>query len=590
MLYRQKRQQRTRVAQIVAVWLIGLVCLGTLVIGQVDPPTPEAKVLAQALPTASEAASAAPTAAVEAPDVTGQAIQTITFKKDMTITDALRFLAMKYQKNIVPTSRVEGMVTVTNLYDVTFEEALQAVIGTNKFEVQGNFIMVYTPDEYEQIKADKRRMEYRYFTLYYLTAKEAEKMVSAILSADGSVATSSPAQTGVPTGTSITEQKQGDNMAFQDTIVVRDYPEKLAEIEELLMRLDVRPQQVLVEATILSAKLTEDFEMGIDLNMAAGVSISGDFLTDAEGWEQTGRRGTPLEVSGFATSTSGLKVGVTAGDISLFITALETITDVTVLANPKILAINKQLGQVYIGKKIGYREGDVETAGGGVQQGAVKFLETGTKLSFRPYIGNDGYVRMDIYPKDSTGELNASQVPDETSAELLTNIIVKSGETIVIGGLFRDKISNTRNQVPLLGDIPVIGEAFKKTDDVTNRDEVIILLTPHIIDDPQELNSEARADDIARKRYGAWQRLNWLTVTRLAEDSYARAVASFSKGDSHAALKELNWALHLRPTYLEAIRLRERIVQYRGGAGDDIIERIMIKAIEKEDQDKWMRL
>ncbi len=582
MLYRQKRHKRTRVAQIVAVWLIGLACVGSLVVGQVDPQPAEARVLTPAAPAELDAAPAA-----ESPDVAGQAIQTITFKKDMTISDALRFLAMKYQKNIVPTSRVEGMVTVTNLYDVTFEEALQAVIGTNKFEQQGNFIMVYTPDEYEQIKADKRRMEYRYFTLYYLTAKEAEKMVSAILSKDGSVATSSPAQTGVPTGTSITEQKQGDNMAYQDTIVVRDYPEKLAEIEDLLMRLDTRPEQVLVEATILSAKLTEDFEMGIDLNFAAGASIT---KATAANWAQGGQSGTPIDIGGFAsTANTGLKVGITTGDVSLFITALETITDVTVLANPKILAINKQLGQVYIGKKLGYREGDVETAGGGVQQGAVKFLETGTKLSFRPYIANDGYIRMDIYPKDSTGELNAQGVPDETSAELLTNIIVKDGETIVIGGLFRDKISNTRNQVPLLGDIPFVGEAFRKTDDVTNRDEVIILLTPHIVNDPAEVKGLARLDDVKRKRAGARQRLNWLTTTRLAEDSYARAVALFSKGDSHGALDELNWALHLRPTYLEAIRLRERIVQYRGGAGDDVIERIMIDAIEAEDQKTWNR-
>ncbi|HEV58985.1 MAG TPA: type II and III secretion system protein, partial [Phycisphaerales bacterium] len=346
-------------------------------------------------------------------------------------------------------------------------------------------------------------------------------------------------------------------------------------------------EQVLVEATILSAKLTEDFEMGIDLNFAAGASIT---KATAANWAQGGQNGTPIDIGGFASKAdTGLKVGITTGDVSLFITALETITDVTVLANPKILAINKQLGQVYIGKKLGYREGDVETSGGGVQQGAVKFLETGTKLSFRPYIANDGYIRMDIYPKDSTGELNAQGVPDETSAELLTNIIVKDGETIVIGGLFRDKISNTRNQVPLLGDIPFVGEAFRKTDDVTNRDEVIILLTPHIVNDPAEVEGLARAEDVKRKRAGARQRLNWLTTTRLAEDSYARAVALFSKGDSHGALDELNWALHLRPTYLEAIRLRERIVQYRGGAGDDVIERIMIDAIEAEDQKMWNR-
>ena len=87
-------------------------------------------------------------ALIEVPDATegseiefdGAAIQSISFAKDMTIRDALRFLALKYQKNIVPTSKVDGAITVTNLYDVTFDEALQAIIGTNKFEVQGIFI------------------------------------------------------------------------------------------------------------------------------------------------------------------------------------------------------------------------------------------------------------------------------------------------------------------------------------------------------------------------------------------------------------------------------------------------------------------
>ncbi|MBN1126212.1 MAG: hypothetical protein JXA82_14495 [Sedimentisphaerales bacterium] len=579
-----KKSRTKRVAQILAVWLTGVVCLTTLVIGQVNPPVMPAA-------TAGRAATASDTEpAVEGitTDTMGQAIQTITFKKDMTINDALRFLAMKYQKNIVPTSRVEGMVTVTNLYDVSFEEALQAVIGTNKYEIQGNFIRVYTPEEFEQVKADKRRMEYRFFNLYYLTAEEAKKMVTAILSQDGSVATSSPAKTGVPTGDSISSDASGgDNLATTDTIVVRDYPEKLIEVEDLLNTLDVRPQQVLIEATILSATLTEDFEMGFDLNFAAGASIT---KTTAAGWANGGQAGSPIDIGGFAgTGQTGLKIGVTAGDISMFITALETLTDVTILANPKILAINKQLGQVYIGTKLGYREGDVITDGGATQQGAVKFLDTGTKLSFRPYIGNDGYIRMDIHPKDSTGSLNAQGVPDEISAELLTNIVVRDGETIVIGGMFRDQIDNTRTQVPLLGDIPFIGEAFRKTDDIVKRQEVMVLLTPHIINEPHEVDGHLRAEDVKRKRWGTYERLNWITTARMAENSYARAAEFFSNGDSHSALEELNWALHLRPTYLEAIRLRERIVQYRGSAGDDVIERIMIDAIQKEDTKKWNR-
>ena len=88
--------------------------------------------------------------------LTSQSIQTISFKKDMPITDALRMLAQMYQKNIVPSAAVDGIVTVTNLYDVTFEEAMQAILGTHKYEIKGNFIKVYTNDEFMQ---DKSRFE-----------------------------------------------------------------------------------------------------------------------------------------------------------------------------------------------------------------------------------------------------------------------------------------------------------------------------------------------------------------------------------------------------------------------------------------------
>ncbi|MHC5163081.1 MAG: hypothetical protein ACYSO4_08245, partial [Planctomycetota bacterium] len=74
--------------------------------------------------------------------VLSQSIQTISFKKDMPIKDALRMLAQMYEKNIVPSVGVDGIVTVTNLYDVTFEEAMQAILGTHKYEVKGNFIKI----------------------------------------------------------------------------------------------------------------------------------------------------------------------------------------------------------------------------------------------------------------------------------------------------------------------------------------------------------------------------------------------------------------------------------------------------------------
>ena len=601
MLYSKNKNRKIRALGIIAVWFFAIVCLTTLVVGQEE---------SQSLAVLGQVAAIAEVTDQDAEEtLDAQGLNDLHFKKDMTIKDALRTLALRFQKNIVPTAAVDGQITVTDLYGVTFEEALQAVISTNKYEVQGNFIMVYTAEEFEQIKADKRRMEYQVFTLNYLTADEAQKLTAALLSEVGSVATSSPAETGVPTGESISSDSAGgDNLAFQDTLVVRDYPENIVEIEELLKKLDIRPKQVLVEATILSATLTEGMEFGVNLNLAGGVAIDGSSATDTIAGENAllqecseattpisqvagwGTAGTPIEVAGFATAGgNGLRLGIRSGDISVFISALESITDVTILANPKILAVNKQLGQVYIGTKLGYREGDVETAAGGTQQGAVKFLDTGTKLSFRPYIGDDGYIRMQLHPKDSSGVLNDQGVPNETSAELSTNIMVKDGQTIVVGGLFRDVVSSTKSQVPLLGDIPVLGEFFKSTTDNTIRQEVIILLTTHIIDTPAELEGDKRAADVERKRLAARDGLHFLGVARLAEDSYSKAVTLYSGGDAQAALCELNWTLHLRPTYFEALRLRERIILETSDDSAQAIERVMLGAIEREESQNWLR-
>jgi type IV pilus assembly protein PilQ len=579
----KKRSLKTKLTRMATVWLLAVVAMAAIVIGQDVPEDQQVQVMT---PFENVDQDQAVTEAVQESVGTLSIQPIIKFNTDMAIADALRFLSLKYQKNIVPSANIMGNITVTTLYNVTFEEALQMVIGpTNKYEIMGNFIMVYTAEEYEQLKADKRRMEYKAISLYYLTADEAQKLVAALLSPDGQMATSSPAATGVPTGTSISSDSAGgDNLAFQDTIVINDYPENIQRVEEMLAGLDKRPQQVLIEATILAATLTENMDMGIDWNLAAGTAINmGNVVAG-------GIPGIAAEMTGFAPTGSGLTIGVSSGNAAAIISAIEAITDTTIIANPKILAVNKQLGQVYIGTKIGYRENDVITEGGAVQQGAVKFLDTGTKLSFRPYIGNDGFIRMDIHPKDSSGSVDGDGVPSEISAEIATNIIVRDGETVVIGGMFRDEVTSSSEQVPLLGNIPFLGAAFRgKTDNVT-RQEVIVLLTPHIIDVPDELEGEKRAEDIARKRLAARDGISWFSTTRLAEDSYSKAVSLYTNGDPAAALKELCWTLNLRPTYVEALRLRERIVEEITPDGGQAIERIMLQAIENEDAAQWIRL
>jgi Flp pilus assembly secretin CpaC len=171
----------------------------------------------------------------------------------------------------------------------------------------------------------------------------------------------------------------------------------------------------------------------------------------------------------------------------------------------------------------------------------------------------------------------------------MTNIMVKDGQTIVIGGLFRDAITSTRSQIPLLGDLPFVGAAFRGTTDSTVRQEIIVMLTPHIISEPEDTNADARVADIGRKRYGARMSLQWLGRARLAEDRYTEAVKHYLDGDSKTALDKVSSVLELRPTYLEAIRLKERIITETAPDDAATIERVMLDVIEREEANKWMR-
>jgi len=478
----------------------------------------------------------------------GIRLKLLAFNKGCTIPDALKVLNTNYSKNIVPSSQVTGAVNFTKLQNVTLAEALDAVLGPRfVYQEEGNIIRVFTKEEYAAMLADPERMTHQVFTLYYISAAEAQNLLEPVLSAVGMIKVSTPAETTVPTGDSISGGGNGgDSLALNDRIIVLDYPENLTKVETLLQELDIRPKQVLVEATILSAKLDETTQFGIN-------------------WEQllggTPTTGVTSVTTGFPSVTGGLTVNLSLDAAWGVITALEDITDVTLLANPKIMAVNKQLGQIYIGEKLGYRGATTVGMGGTATEGEVQFMETGTKLGFRPYVGNDGYIRMDIHPKDSTGNINTTtQVPDETSTELATNIMVKDGQTIVIGGLFRDKVTSGRNQVPILGNLPLIGALFRYTNDVTDREEVVIMLTPHILDEPDAAQGAKAVVDAERRQQAAKDRLQTFARSKMEQTWYERACRFYVDGDMENALLNCNRALQLCPTYLDAIRLKESIM------------------------------
>ena len=509
---------------------------------------------------ADEPAAAAEEAVVQ-DAVLGQSIQTIAFKKDMPIKDALRMLAQMYQKNIVPSASVDGIVTVTNLYDVTFEEAMQAILGTHKYEVKGNFIKVYTNDEF---MADESRFEHAMITLHYINSDEAVQLATPLLSESGSIGATTAADPDMVAG------KGGDTLAVHDRLVVKDYPENIERIRDVLSEVDVEPMQVLLEVTIMKAKLTEATEFGIDWSNLPGVQLSNRGV-DWQGGELT--------------------VGVSFDNITGLITALETVTDATILANPKILALNKQAGNLTIGTETGYRDSTTQNQSGSTTQ-AIEFLKTGTLLTFRPFIGRDGLIRMEIAPEQSSGGLqedSQGSLPFKDTTSIVTNVMVKDGQTIVLGGLFQEETTLNRNQAPVIGDIPGIGELFKNTDDESIRSELIILLTPHIIKTPGQADGADRLEDALRLSNEVRQNITWLSRARLDEARYADAVKLYTNGKPEKALAKLNSLFNIQRSYLDQVRLKERIIRETQPDQVQDIERIMLRTIEKEESDKWFR-
>ncbi len=515
----------------------------------------------------------------------------------------LRQLSRQARKNIIVSKSVEGTANV-DLYGVTMQEALEAILKSNDLVSveEGSFIYVYTAKEF----ADLRKMEYRVFKLYYIRADDAKKLVMDVLSPNGKVSTTPPPEEGIiDAPMEVKDWGGAQDHASEAILVVFDYPEQLEKVAEIIKEIDAKPDQVLIEATILSANLDETNALGIDLQVLAGVDFQTFGVTSdltgitvpappaggVKNFNQAqGRVVTPF-TNNFPAGSSPMSVGFINNNVGVFLKALEGITDTTVLANPKLLVVNKQRGDVLVGNMDGYITTTVSQT---VATETVEFLETGTKLRVRPFIGKDGYIRMELHPEISRGKVEqvtegGPALPSKQTTEVTLNVLVRDGKTIVIAGLFRDEVIIQRNQTPVLGNVPVVGQLFRSTVDTTVREEVIILLTPHIIQqEAAELASERVRDDMERTRVGVRKGLQWFSRSKLA-DTYARwARRDARNGDMDKAMWNLDLALSLEPKMIDAIRLKERLTHKAYWADQpafmstrNIIKRMMMQELGK---------
>jgi type IV pilus assembly protein PilQ len=505
--------------------------------------------------------------------------------KDENIANVLELLSIQSQKNIIASRNVQGKVSA-DLYNVTFDEALDAILNVNGFvfEKKGNFIYVRTIEEQRELEKSRAKRIVKVIRLNYLNANDAAEFVKPLLSQGGEIKTSAKVE-----NFSISENVPGgkNDYALGDALAVIDLEDNVAQIEKLVAELDTKPAQVLIEATILETKLNEENAFGIDFSIIGNLKFSD--LANIGGPRRaadslirggTGAAGgfSPPDNGGVAGSStagntadgrSSFKLAVVSDFAAVFARLLDDVSDTTVLSSPKVMALNRQPSRVLVGQRVGYlNTTSTETS----TTQTVEFLDTGTQLYFRPFVSNTGEIRMELKPQVSSatirdagnGQGGTVSIPDETTQEIVTNVIVKDGSTIVLGGLFVEDTFAQRRQVPVLGDIPILGAAFRGHDDRTNRRELIFLIRPSIVNDTAAaMQGIDVQNDIERIRAGQRQGLLFWSRERMTSSLNVEAEAAARDGDSKKALWLLQRSLSLNPRQPEALRLRERITGER---------------------------
>lgn len=530
------------------------------------------------------------------PDVTVSEYNTVDmFVQDEDLANVLQMLSLQSRRNIVASKDVSARVTA-NLYGVTLFEALDAILHVNGYGYveKNNFIYVYTIEELAQIQAEERKIVTKVVQLNYLNANDAAEFVAPLLSEKGQIKTNGD----VGSFTIPEDSPTGDEQfALSSTLVIFDFEEHVAEIEALLSNLDTKPAQVLVEATILQTSLTEANAFGVDFALLSNVDMtdflglggilgSAGVLNEGEDFIPASKRATSVVTTpGNSAGPGTFKLSLLHNDIGVFIRALDEVSDVSIVSNPKILALNRQSAKVSIGRKIGYLK---STTNNGVTEQDVEFLPTGTSLAFRPFISKDGLIRMELKPKVSEGIINeftdndgrTVTVPDEVSQEITTNVVVPDGSTIVLGGLFREQTRQSRSQVPILGDIPIVGAAFRGHDDNTDRSEIIFMIKPTIMNDQNLLAQGERGVSHAEAvRTGSRQGLLPWSREKQTSQLNLRAERLAADGKKDEALYALRRSLELAPLQPDAIRMQQAI----SGESDFKPSRSMMESIVNEE-------
>ena len=411
--------------------------------------------------------------------------------QDIEVRAVLQLIADFTELNLVASDSVTGNITL-RLQNVPWDQALDLVLKTRGLDSRqvGNVLMVAPAQEIaererQEIEANKQLAELAPLQSEFIRIRYAKAIDVIGLFEAGS-------EEG---GSLISERGSVVVDERTNSIVVTDTAAKLSEIRDLIEKVDIPIRQVMIEARIVIASSNIDEQLGIrwgggylNVNGDKFTSVAGDTASVTSlnnqliGGGQVTAPSAPFVDLGVAEGTSGFAVGFTSTDLFLTaeLSALEASGEGEVVSQPKVITGDKQKASIKSGTEIPYQEGAASGAT------TTAFKEAVLKLDVTPNITPDDRVLLDlVVNQDSVGALvpsgNGGLIPTIDTTELTTQVLVGNGETVVLGGVFKNEELVKVEKVPVLGDIPYLGKLFKSTANTQQKTETLIFITPRIL-------------------------------------------------------------------------------------------------------------
>ncbi len=411
--------------------------------------------------------------------------------QNIEVRAVLQLIADFTDLNLVASDTVSGNITL-RLQNVPWDQAMELVLKTKGLDSRqiGNVLMVapaaeIAERERQEIEANKQLAELaplksEFIQIRYAKAANVVTLFEAGSEQGGSLVSER--------GSVVVDERT-------NSIIVTDTAAKLDEIRTLIANVDIPIRQVMIEARIVIASSDVDEQLGIRWGGGYIDSDTDSVLSVARNIEATNAINqaviggtvptaptTPLVDLGIASGTSGFAVGFTSDDLLLSaeLSALEAAGEGEVVSPPKVITADKQQSTIKSGTEIPYQEGAASGAT------TTQFKEAVLQLTVTPNITPDDRILLDlVVNQDSVGELvpsaNGGLVPSIDTTELTTQVLVGNGETVVLGGVFRNEETQQIQKVPVLGDLPGVGSLFRSTANTNKKVETLIFITPRIL-------------------------------------------------------------------------------------------------------------